>query len=125
MPDKILILPITIPLLGALAVLATPKAWRGVKEAITLVATLVTLVITLSLFGKSLSYSIPWAGFGISFSLRLYHFSSFIIAAVSSFGFLIAIYSSSFLFKKDYSKQFYSYLLISFSVPRHTASGQA
>ncbi len=115
MSDNILILPILIPLAAGLAILATPKKWRGVKEAIALLATLASLGITLLLFGKSLFYSIPWAGFGISFSLRLYPFSAFIIAATAIFGFLTVLYSSSFLFKKDYAKLFYAYLLVSLS----------
>lgn len=115
MSDNILILPIAIPLITGLAVLATPKSWRGIKEAITLLATFANLAVTLFLFGKSFFYSIPWAGFGISFSLRLYPFSAFIIAATAIFGFLIALYSSSFLFKKNYSKLFYAYLLVSLS----------
>jgi NADH-quinone oxidoreductase subunit L len=51
----------------------------------------------------------------MDFSLRLNHFSSFIILAASFFSLLIVIYSLSFFKGKDSAKQFYLYLLVSLS----------
>jgi NADH-quinone oxidoreductase subunit L len=112
---NVLILPIIIPIAAAGAILLSPKKWNGVKEALALAATFVNMALSLMLFGKEIAYSVPWAGFGISFSLRLYNFSAFIAAATAIFGFLITLYSSTFLSGKDYAKSFYIYLLISLS----------
>jgi len=112
---NILLIPILLPLIAGVLVLLTPKKYRGVKEALAVVATLANLIIAVSLFSKNLVYSLPWAGFGIEFSLRLYHFSSFIIAATACFGFLIALYCVSFMRDKNYLGQFYAYLLLTLS----------
>ncbi|MDD5383118.1 MAG: proton-conducting transporter membrane subunit [Candidatus Margulisbacteria bacterium] len=109
---NILLLPIMLPLIAGLVILLIPKKVRYANETIVLLATAANLVITYWLFGKTLSFHAPWAGFGLEFSLRLYHFSAFIIAAAATFGFLIAWYSLSFLKDKGYAKLFYCYLLI-------------
>ena len=115
MTDKIITLPILIPLVAAVLTLMTPGRWRYVKEAITLLASFGALLVASTLFGKDGIYTIPWAGFGFDFSLRCYAFSSFIVLAASFFVFLITLYSSVFLKTKSYAKQFYVYLLITLS----------
>jgi len=115
MTDKILILPIIIPLVGGILALISPKALRGLKEAIANLAALATLGLAIILFKSNLVYTAPWAGFGLEFSLRLYHFSAFIILATAIFGFLIVFYSSVFMRGRQYLNQFYAYLLISLS----------
>ncbi|MDD5128397.1 MAG: proton-conducting transporter membrane subunit [Candidatus Omnitrophica bacterium] len=75
----------------------------------------VNFLIAVYLFKKELTFSFPWAGFGIDFSLRLNHFSGFIILAASFFGLLISLYALNFLKGKDSAKQFYAYILISIS----------
>jgi len=112
---SILHLPILIPLAAGIAILAIPGKLKRAKEAAALLAALANLIVTAMLFGKDLSCSLPWAGFGISFSLRLYSFSAFTILATASFGFLILLYSSVSLFNKSYAKLFYSYFLIMIS----------
>ena len=82
MTDKILILPILIPLAAAILTFIIPKGWRYIKEAIALSVTAAALFVAAGLFGKNLNYTIPWAGFGFEFSLRSYAFSSFIIYAL-------------------------------------------
>ena len=106
-------LTILMPLVAGIVILAIPNKVRGVKESLALIALLANLVLTVLMFGKDAAYSTPWAGFGIVFSFRLYHFNSFIILATACFAFLIALYSSVFLFKKNYAKLFYAYFLIS------------
>ena len=126
MTNNIILLPILIPLAAAVLTLVipnTPPRWnsryqqlhRGGVAFIALISTAATLVIAALLFRKNINFSVPWAGFGFEFSLRCYNFSSFIMLAASFFGFLIALYSSTFLNNKSYAKYFYAYFLITLS----------
>ena len=118
MMDKIILLPILIPLLGAVITLVIPnKSHRPgwILGLAGLISTASTLVIAALLFRKNINLSIPWAGFGFEFSLRCYNFSSFIMLAASFFAFLIALYSGAFLSDKSYAKYFYAYFLITLS----------
>ncbi len=112
MTDKILLLPIFIPLLAGISIFLVPKRFRAAAEAIGLSVTLLNLFIAAKLFKNSIEFVLPWAGFGLEFSLRLYHFSAFILLAAAGFGFLITLYSSVFMRDKPCLKQFYAYLLI-------------
>jgi NADH-quinone oxidoreductase subunit L len=112
MIEGILISLILIPFLAGIFVFCLPKQWRGICALLVTGADFFTAV---SLFKKEAIFTIPWAGFGMDFSLRLYHFSGFIILAASFFCLLITLYSLNFLKNKDSSKQFYAYLLISLS----------
>jgi len=132
MTDKTLLLPILVPILGAIFVflapkrifhraggISTPTGPVGIRveigAVITLLTTAATLIVAAMLFRKDMSFFHPWAGFGFEFSLRCYSFSSFIILAASFFGFMIALYSSAFLHNKNYAKYFYAYFLITLS----------
>ena len=103
---------IIVPAVLSLLALLFPARARGVREGIALIGTLANLVAAAMLFGKNASFDVPWGGFGIDFSLRLYHFSSFILLASSGFAFLTALYSSVFMKGREFSKQFYFYFLI-------------
>lgn len=105
-------LPIYIPLFCGLLVLALRRA-PGVKELITFAATAFNFLLAVLLFKQDIVVSLPWAGFGMEFSLRLYHFSGFILLAAAFFGFLISLYSMSFMRNKEKLNQFYAYLLLS------------
>lgn len=113
MTDKILLLPIFLPLIAGLLVLVAPKGMRGIKEGVTLLATALNLTLAVVLFKQNFTLSLPWAGFGLDLVFRLYHFSAFILLATAGFGILIALYCCSFMREKKYLNQFYSYLLIS------------
>ena len=113
--DKILLLPVLVPLAAAIITLMSPGRWRYVKEVIVIFATACAFLVTVWLFRKNVSYLLPWAGFGFDFSLRCYDFSSFIIMAIAFFGLLIAVYSAVFLRGRSYAKLFYSYLLVTLS----------
>jgi formate hydrogenlyase subunit 3/multisubunit Na+/H+ antiporter MnhD subunit len=112
MTYNIVFLPIYIPLFSGLLVLALRKV-RGMKELITFAATAFNFLLAVLLFKHDLVVSFPWAGFGMEFSLRLYHFSGFILLAAAFFGFLITLYSMSFMRNKEKLSQFYAYLLFS------------
>ncbi|MBI4708093.1 MAG: NADH-quinone oxidoreductase subunit L [Candidatus Omnitrophica bacterium] len=109
---KILFLPILLPFLaGILCILGRKQ--RIFTEGISLIAAAVNLFIAFVLFGKNLNFNLPWLGFGIDVSFRLYHFSAFIILAAAGFGFLVTLYSLFFMRAKEHLGQFYAYLLIS------------
>ncbi|MCX5666052.1 MAG: NADH-quinone oxidoreductase subunit L [Candidatus Omnitrophica bacterium] len=131
--NNIMLLPILIPIAGAIAVFLQNRGQRPIsththiihgnralspilKEAIVLLAVLANLFIAVKLFGKNINYSVPWAGFGLEFVLRNYHFSSFIMSAVAIFGLLVTLYSTAFLRDKGYARLFYTYLLISIAL---------
>ncbi|MDD5086081.1 MAG: proton-conducting transporter membrane subunit, partial [Candidatus Omnitrophica bacterium] len=113
MTNSVLLLPIFLPLAAGLLVLLMPKNSRGAKEILSVLAAAANLLVAVFIFNKSINYVIPWAGFGIEFSLRLYNFSSFILGAAAVFSLLIALYSTAFMRDRAGSKQFYSYFLIS------------
>lgn len=116
MTDHMILLPILIPLAAALLILLVSKRFTGLKEAIALIATFATAIIAVSLFKSDMTYSLPWAGFGMDFSLRIFHFSASVLLATSIFAFLFTIYSCSFMFNKPHVKQFYFYLLLTVSM---------
>jgi len=107
---------ILLPLVAGLLIFTMPKSIRKIIGFFALAVTLVGLIFAILLFNKNIIYSVPWAGFGIEFSIRLDHFSSFIILAVASFCFLITLYSTTFMKNKNHSSQFFAYLLISLAM---------
>lgn len=108
-----LLLLIAVPLAAGFLVLVLPNRSRTLRNAVSILATLANLIIIALSFKQNTAYIAPWSGYGFEFSLRLYNFSAFIILATACFGFLIMLYSSASLANKGYSKQFYSYLLLS------------
>jgi len=112
MTDKILLLPILLPLVAGILVFVALKKFRIFGEAILLATTFVGLLAAIGLFKSKLIFSLPWVGFGLEFSLRLYHFSAFILLAVAGFAFLLALYSLVFMRDKPAANQFYLYFLL-------------
>ncbi len=112
MTQTILLPIILLPaVLGGLLFLLPLRASR----IAFLLSSLVNAILAFSLFGKQADYIVPWAGFGLDFSLRLYQFSGFILAACAFFGLLIAVYSFKFMSDRHNQKQFYACLLLSLS----------
>ncbi len=112
MTAEAILYPIIIPLITAVIVICAPRKLKWAKEAVSVTGTALNLLVTIFLFKTNIGYSIPWSGFGIDFSLRLYQFSAFIILATAAFAFLVTLYSTASLHKKNYAKQFYVYLLL-------------
>jgi NADH-quinone oxidoreductase subunit L len=115
MTNKALLLPIIVPLTAALLALLIPKRLRWWLENISLSFALLNLIIAAALFKHNLQFSLPWLGFGLDFSLRLYNFSAFINFAIAGFGFLIILYSLVFMRDKPSLNQFYAYFLLTLS----------
>ncbi|MCX5714160.1 MAG: proton-conducting transporter membrane subunit [Candidatus Omnitrophica bacterium] len=115
MTQNLLLLPIFIPFIAALLAFSIPKRLRAAGEILALSATLFGLLVTIFLFNKNFSLSLPWAGFGFEFLLRLYHFSAFLVLSIAGFGFLVTLYSTVFMRHKACANQFYAFLLLTLS----------
>ncbi|MBF0522944.1 MAG: NADH-quinone oxidoreductase subunit L [Candidatus Omnitrophica bacterium] len=111
-----LLLPILIPLIAGILSLLITKRFRILSEVVVLWATFFNLVIAVLLFKNNLTVSLPMTHWGLTFSLRLYHFSGFIMLAVAGFAALIALYSVVFMKGKDHLNQFYGYFLITLAL---------
>jgi len=114
--NNIILYPIIIPVIAALLLLVVPKKDFWIKSLISFVGVTLNLIFTILLFGKTAAILLPWGGFGFNFSLRLYHFSSFILLASAGFSFLIVMYSIVFMKGKENLKQFYLFLLITIAM---------
>ncbi|NVN93061.1 MAG: NADH-quinone oxidoreductase subunit L [Desulfuromonadales bacterium] len=110
MMENMMLLTIALPVVFGIAALVLPKFAR---EAATFLAATINLILCLRMFNHEALLSLPWGGYGMLFELRLYQFSSFILAAAAGFGFLISLYSLHFMKNSEKNNQFYAYLLIS------------
>jgi len=81
--------------------------------AVTLILTFLNFLLAAFLFKSDLSFSMPWLGFGLDLSFRVYSFNAFIMLSSSIFGVLIALYSSAFMKGRKNSGLFYALLLLS------------
>ena len=113
MQNKFLIFTVFIPICAALLSLVLPRRLKGI---FALLVSLAALIASCLIFGKESVLKFPGIGFGIDFSFKLYHFNSFIIAAVSGFTVLAALYCLSFFNEKNNPRQFYTYLLLSLAL---------
>lgn len=107
-----LILPVIIPLLAGILI----PVMKRLREVISLLATGAILIIAIGLFKQQLTYSLPWAGFGMEFIFRLYPFSAFILLSITGLSFLVMLYCCSFMQGKNYPNQFYAYFLITIAM---------
>ena len=101
--------PILIPMVAGAIVLLIPDVLRGVKDAIALVASAVTLCFAIVL------YRMGWVetkifGFAV---FKLDMLSSFILLWVGIFGFLMMLYSVGFMRGKPDLRTYYAYSLFS------------
>ena len=118
MQDKFLLVSVLMPVCVGILAFCIPRQLKGL---LTLLVSLATLVFSFFIFGRESIIKLPWLGFGIDFSFRLYHFSGFIIAAVSVFTFLTTLYCLSSLKGKNNLQQFYPYILFSLALTNGAA----
>jgi formate hydrogenlyase subunit 3/multisubunit Na+/H+ antiporter MnhD subunit len=111
MSVEMLWLLILLPAVVGLLVLAMRRSQGRFGESLTLLATLANLGIAINAFGKTLDWSAPWGTF--EFSLRLYHFSSFIVLAAAGFSAAVALYSWKFMAERPHKNLFHGLLLLS------------
>jgi NADH-quinone oxidoreductase subunit L len=92
MKDTILFLPILLPFGAGVLLLLAGKKFRILQEALLLIVTLCNAILCVALFKNNFMLRLPWAGFGMDFSLRIYHFGAFILLAAAGFGVLVSLY---------------------------------
>ena len=112
MKDWYLVAVIAIPALFAGLVFLIPGRFKGVREGFALAGVALNLIACALLYGKNAVFFQPWSGFGINFSLKLYHFSGLILLASSCFSLITVLYAVSYFRKKPVSSRFYAYLLL-------------
>lgn len=122
MNDNLLLwLPILLPVVAGLIVLAGRRAGGRFPECVTLAATVANLGVAIAGFmlcvrGQEATFSANWGGFGIDFILRLYHFSGFVLLASAGFSLAVALYCWRFMEARPNKNLFYAFLLISMTM---------
>jgi formate hydrogenlyase subunit 3/multisubunit Na+/H+ antiporter MnhD subunit len=111
-----LLYPIIVPAVAGVIPIFIPRKGKMVAGIISLAAVAWVFVRALSLFGMwELAYNVRLftiAGvYPVDFSLRLYHFSAFILLFIMFFGLLIILYSLGFLRGRDTSSTYYTFIL--------------
>ena len=120
MTGTLLVLPIVAPAVAALPVVLARGRLGWARAGLALLTTLADLALAIVLFKavqpgsgvQEVRYTVPWAGFGLEFSLRLYPFSAFVLLATGAFAFLTVLYAWKFMRDREHLNQFYCYLLI-------------
>lgn len=116
MNDMRLLIVILLPALFAALAFIAPARVRWLREGIALLGVAANTVLCALLFGGQSVFFMPWGGFGINFSLRLYGFSALILLAAAGFALLSVLYSVCFFQKKPVSCRFYAYLLLTIAM---------
>ncbi|UCG94760.1 MAG: NADH-quinone oxidoreductase subunit L [Candidatus Aerophobus sp.] len=111
MNSNILLYPVFLPIVVGVACLLISK--KGIKEVLSVGISLVTFILSVGIFlGGEIAFTRSWLPtLGIDFSLRSYHFSSFILLFITLFGVLISLYSVRFMAGKPRLREYYAYLL--------------
>ncbi len=112
----ILLVAIGLPIIIGIAIFSVPVRTKFLREILSAGGMAANLIIASMLMGKNLVLTLPWAGGGIDLSLRLYSFNSFIMISAAVLGFLITLYSASFMYGKSYSRLFHTYILLTFGL---------
>ena len=103
---------VLVPALAAGAALLLDHAAQWWKAAVATLVSLACFWVSISLFGQTVSFAVPWGGFGFDFALRLYSLSGFLICAISGFALLVSIYSWTFMKDKPQTGWYYFNLLL-------------
>ena len=113
MSSTILLWPILFPAAMAAVLLLIPTRVRLVREILSVLSSGALLYLGFMLFSrKNLSLVADWLGTGINFDLRLYHFSAFILLALSGFLFLICLYSAVKMQNHPRVREYYGYVFL-------------
>jgi NADH-quinone oxidoreductase subunit L len=108
-----LLLPVLLPAVLAVALLLIPKGVRLLRELLAVAGSTVLLYYAFVFFSvKNLELSVPWLGMGIDFELRLFHFSSFILLALSGFLVLITLFSTVKMKDASRVREYYAYVFL-------------
>jgi formate hydrogenlyase subunit 3/multisubunit Na+/H+ antiporter MnhD subunit len=110
-----LLWPIVVPAVAGFLCLLIPRKVRGLREALAILATLWTFLLTIQIFrGGEIWLRQGWLELGslaVRFDLRAYQFSSFVMMFIALFGLAVASYSAAYMFKRPSTRSYYAYLL--------------
>jgi NADH-quinone oxidoreductase subunit L len=116
MNGSLLLWMILLPAAFGVLTLLMPKGLKGAKEAALVLGFAGNLVINLLAYGKEIVFEKPFAGFMINFSLKLYHFSGFILLSAAALSFLVVLYTTVFMKGKAGAKLFYAGMLFTLAL---------
>ena len=111
-----LLYPIVIPALAGIIPIFVPRKWKAVAGIISLAAAGWALYLVIRLWAiRELTYTGALFSLGgdltFELSLRLYHFSAFILLFSAIFGVLVILYSIGYLRGKDTASTYYTFIL--------------
>ena len=107
---------ILLPALAGLMILIMARMPGVLRGSFILLAAAANMALAIKIFGNNINLVLPWAPFGMDFSLRLYHFSGFILLSASVFCLAICLYGLPFMAKRAHSVQFFAYLFFSIAM---------
>ena len=116
MSNSVLLVPIVAPVILALFVFLIPQKLKWIREALTFLGAAINLIFIIVEFGKDLRFNANNGVLGMTFSLRLYSLSSFILLMSGILTFLIVIYTISFMKGKELPRLFYGFLLLAITL---------
>jgi len=112
-PEYLLFYPILLPALFAIIAILTPDRMKTLRSVIMVLGALLVFFCGIVLFSvKELELTLPWNGLGMNFDLRLFHFSSFILLAVTFFQLLITLYATWRMADHPRIREFYAYVFL-------------
>jgi len=103
-----LILSMVVPIIAGVITLFIPKRIKYLKEGIALAVTGLVLVLAVKLFAERPQTLVMWG----MLLLRMDNLSAFVTLFVAFFGFLVTIYSLSFMKGREDLNQYYAYFLM-------------
>jgi formate hydrogenlyase subunit 3/multisubunit Na+/H+ antiporter MnhD subunit len=108
--------PIIVPAVAGVIPIFIPRKGKMVAGIISFVVMAWMFVRALSLFGRwELTFNLHLftiaGAYPIDLTLRLYHFSSFILLFIMLFGALVILYSLGYLRGRDTSSIYYTYIM--------------
>lgn len=107
---------ILLPAAFGFLALVLPAKWRWARPGALVLGCAGNLVLNLLAYGKDLTLDYVWAGWGMTFSLRLYHFSGFILISAAIICFLVSVYTACFAKGKAYVRLLYGCMLLTLTM---------
>ena len=107
-----LILPIVIPAAAGVIALLVPGKVRWISSLVAVAAAAAEVAVAVVLFPNDGTFSLPWVGYGLAFSLKLSRMSAFIVLAIAGFLFLVSLYAASSMAKARSPGPFFAWMLL-------------
>jgi len=116
MNTSILLIFVFLPSVFAALEFCVPRSAKWLGGYVLVIGALANLALTAGLYGRPLALTLPWGGFGLDFSLKLYDFNGFILLCAAAAGLLVSVYSAASLKGKPYARRFHAFFLITLTL---------